>query len=111
MNEKYKKIFEPLTIKRMTVKNRVVMPPMGTNFANMDGTFCIPHLAYYEQRAKGGVGLITLENACIDYPMGTNGARQLRMDNDQYISGLWNFNERMHAYGRKSASFGFGCSQ
>ena len=99
MNEKYKKIFEPLTIKRMTVKNRVVMPPMGTNFANMDGTFCIPHLAYYEQRAKGGVGLITLENACIDYPMGTNGARQLRMDNDQYISGLWNFNERMHAYG------------
>jgi 2,4-dienoyl-CoA reductase-like NADH-dependent reductase (Old Yellow Enzyme family) len=31
--------------------------------------------------------------------MGTNGARQLRMDNDQYISGLWNFNERMHAYG------------
>lgn len=36
MNEKYKKIFEPLTIKRMTVKNRVVMPPMGTNFANMD---------------------------------------------------------------------------
>lgn len=32
MNEKYKKIFEPLTIKRMTVKNRVVMPPMGTNF-------------------------------------------------------------------------------
>lgn len=99
MNENYKKIFEPLTIKRMTLKNRVVMPPMGTNFANMDGTFCIPHLAYYEQRAKGGVGLITLENVCIDYPMGTNGARQLRMDNDQYISGLWNFNERMHAYG------------
>ncbi len=39
----------------------------------MDGTFCIPHLAYYEQRAKGGVGLY-LENARIDYPMGTNGA-------------------------------------
>lgn len=99
MNEKYKKLFEPLTVKRMTLKNRVVMPPMGTNFANMDGTFCIPHLAYYEQRAKGGVGMITLENVCIDYPLGTNGARQLRMDNDQYISGLWNFNERMHAYG------------
>lgn len=99
MNKKYKKLFEPLTIRRMTVKNRVVMPPMGTNFANMDGTFCIPHLAYYEQRAKGGVGLITLENVCVDYPMGTNGARQLRIDNDQYISGLWNFNERMHAYG------------
>lgn len=97
--DNYQAIFEPLTIKRMTLKNRVVMPPMGTNFANMDGTFSMQHVSYYEQRAKGGTGLITLENVCIDYPMGTNGARQLRMDNDQYISGLWNFNEKMHAYG------------
>lgn len=96
---KYQAIFDPLTIKRMTLKNRIVMPPMGTNFANMDGTFSIQHYSYYEQRAKGGTGLITLENVCIDYPMGTNGARQLRMDNDQYISGLWYFNEKMHAYG------------
>lgn len=97
--DKYQAIFEPLTIKRMTLKNRIVMPPMGTNFANMDGTFSVQHYSYYEQRAKGGTGLITLENVCIDYPMGTNGARQLRMDNDQYISGLWYFNEKMHAYG------------
>lgn len=95
----YQAIFEPLSIKRMTVKNRIVMPPMGTNFANVDGTFSREQLSYYEQRAKGGTGLITLENVCIAYPMGTNGARQLRMDNDQYISGLWEFNEKMHAYG------------
>ncbi|MGK0551846.1 FAD-dependent oxidoreductase [Enterococcus faecalis] len=95
----YQAIFEPITIKRMSLKNRVVMPPMGTNFATMDGTFSNEQLAYYEQRAKGGTGLITLENVCIDYPLGTNGARQLRMDNDQYISELWNFNEKMHAYG------------
>lgn len=97
--DNYQAIFKPLTIKKMTLKNRVVMPPMGTNFANMDGTFSMQHVSYYEQRAKGGTGLITLENVCIDYPMGTNGARQLRMDNDQYISGLWHFNEKMHAYG------------
>ncbi|MCB5953456.1 FAD-dependent oxidoreductase [Enterococcus sp. CWB-B31] len=97
--DKYQAIFEPLTVKRMTLKNRVIMPPMGTNFANMDGTFSMQHVSYYEQRAKGGTGLITLENVCIDFPLGTNGARQLRMDNDQYISGLWHFNEKMHAYG------------
>lgn len=97
--QKYAKIFEPLQVKRMTLKNRVIMPPMGTNFANMDGTFNEDHLSYYEQRAKGGVGLITLENVCIDYPMGTNGTTQLRIDNDQYIPGLWNFNELMHSYG------------
>ncbi|MGX7419783.1 oxidoreductase [Carnobacterium gallinarum] len=97
--EKYAAIFEPLTIKRMTLKNRVMMPPMGTNFANMDGSFNNDHIKYYEQRAKGGTGLITLENACIDFPMGTNGTTQLRIDNDQYLPGLWRFNEVMHAYG------------
>lgn len=97
--EKYRKIFEPLQIKRMTLKNRVVMPPMGTNFANLDGTFNRDHLSYYEQRAKGGVGLITLENVCVDYPMGTNGTTQLRIDNEQYVPGLWTFNELMHSYG------------
>ena len=75
------------------------MPPMGTNFANQDGTFNEQHYSYYEQRAKGGTGLITLENICIDYPLGTNGTTQLRMDKDQFIPGLWQFNERMHAYG------------
>lgn len=97
--EKYQALFEPLTIKRLTLKNRVIMPPMGTNFANQDGTFNEQHYSYYEQRAKGGTGLITLENICIDYPLGTNGTTQLRMDKDQFIPGLWQFNERMHAYG------------
>ncbi|MGC6768245.1 FAD-dependent oxidoreductase [Enterococcus sp. LJL51] len=97
--DKYQAIFEPLTIRRLTLKNRVIMPPMGTNFANMDGTFNKEHLSYYEQRAKGGTGMITLENVCVDYPMGTNGTSQLRIDNDQYIPGLWKFNETMHAYG------------
>ncbi|MBP1046725.1 NADH:flavin oxidoreductase [Enterococcus sp. BWM-S5] len=99
----YQAIFEPLTIRRMTLKNRVIMPPMGTNFANMDGTFNKEHLSYYEQRAKGGTGLITLENVCFDYPMGTNGTSQLRIDNDQYIPGLWKFNEVMHAYGASTS--------
>ncbi len=43
--------------------------------------------------------MITLENVCFDYPLGTNGTTQLRIDNDQYLPGLWKFNERMHAYG------------
>jgi len=97
--EQYAALFEPLVIKRMTLKNRVMMPPMGTNFANLDGSFNNEHITYYEQRAKGGTGLITLENACLDFPMGTNGTTQLRIDNDQYLPGLWRFNEVMHAYG------------
>lgn len=95
----FKNILSPLSVKSMTLKNRIVMPPIGTNFANVDGSMNRDHLSYYEQRAKGGTGLIILENVCIDYPMGTNGTTQLRMDNDQYLPGLYKFTEKMHFYG------------
>ncbi|WP_392553227.1 FAD-dependent oxidoreductase [Orbus wheelerorum] len=92
-------IFQPITIKRTTIRNRIVMPPIGTNFATLSGEFVDDHLQYYEQRAKGGTGLIILENVCIDYPYGTNGTTQLRIDNDQYIPGFYRFTERMHKHG------------
>lgn len=56
----YPAIFEPLTIRRMTLKNRIVMPTMGTNFAAMDRSFVQEHIDYYVQRAKGGTGLINI---------------------------------------------------
>ena len=37
MKSKYKHIFEPFTIKHMTVKNRIVMTPMGTNYGEQNG--------------------------------------------------------------------------
>lgn len=96
---KFNALFQPLTVRSMTLRNRIVMPPIGSNFANLDGSFQEKHYSYYSQRAKGGTGLITLENVCVDFPLGSNGTTQLRMDNDQYLPGLWEFNERMHAHG------------
>ncbi|EAO7445059.1 FAD-dependent oxidoreductase [Listeria monocytogenes] len=95
----YPSIFEPLTVKRMIIKNRVIMPPMGTNLAGLNGEFLEEHMNYYEQRAKGGTGLITIENACVDFPYGTNGTTQLRIDNDQYIPGFYKLTERLHKHG------------
>ena len=37
MRNKYQHIFEPMTIRRMTMKNRIVMTPMGTNFGEQNG--------------------------------------------------------------------------
>ena len=36
---KFKNMFSPIQIGPMTVKNRFVVPPMGNNFANTDGTW------------------------------------------------------------------------
>ena len=58
---KFEKMFSPIQIGPIEVKNRFVVPPMGNNFANTDGTMSDQSVAYYGARAKGGFGLITLE--------------------------------------------------
>ena len=68
MKTKYPHIFEPMTIRRMTVKNRIVMTPMGTNYGEQNGEMSFLHINYYEQRAKGGTGLLIVENASVDSP-------------------------------------------
>ena len=97
--KKYDKIFTPLTVKTMTIKNRVVMPPMGSNFGGANGEITEEHIKYYEQRAKGGTGLIILENVCVDFPLGSNGTTQLRLNHDCFIPGLYKFTERLHKHG------------
>ena len=58
---KFDAMFQPIQIGPVTVKNRFVVPPMGNNFANTDGTMSEQSVAYYRERAKGGFGLITIE--------------------------------------------------
>lgn len=99
MQKKYKKLFEPITIRRMTVKNRISMAPMGTNFGEQNGEMSFLHLDYYEQRAMGGVGLIIVENAAVDFPQGSNGTTQLRIDKDNYIPRLYKLCENIHRHG------------
>ncbi|MBR5637622.1 MAG: FAD-dependent oxidoreductase [Pseudobutyrivibrio sp.] len=99
MRNKYPHIFEPLTIRRMTMKNRVMMTPMGTNYGDQNGEMTFVHIDYYEQRAKGGTGLLMVENASVFSPQGSNGTTQLRIDHDNYIPRLWYFTERMHKHG------------
>lgn len=98
-HEKYPKLFEPITIRRMTVKNRVSMAPMGTNYGEQNGEMSFLHMDYYEQRAQGGVGMIIVENACVDFPLGSNGTTQIRIDHDNYIPRFYKLCETVHQYG------------
>ncbi len=99
MKSKYSHIFEPFTVKRMTTKNRIVMTPMGTNYGEQNGEMSFLHIDYYEQRAKGGTGLLLVENASVYSPQGSNGTTQLRIDEDNYIPRLFNLCERVHKHG------------
>lgn len=95
----YPHIFQPLRVKSLHMKNRIGIPPIGSNFAALDGAIRDEHINYYIRRALGGPGLIIVENVNIDYPMGTNGTTQLRLDDDQYIPGIFTLVEKLQALG------------
>lgn len=81
------------------MKNRVAMMPMGSDFAGHNGELSDEHIKYYELRARGGTGLILVENICVKYPEGSNGTTQLRIDKDCYIPRLFNLTEACHRQG------------
>ena len=67
---RYKHLFTPITINGMTVKNRIIMSPVGSNMAESDGQMSAEHIEYYRLRAAGGVGLAPLRsviNYCRHY--------------------------------------------
>ena len=99
MKTNYPKIFEPLTVKRMTIRNRIAMTPMGTNYGETSGEMSNRHMNYYSLRAKGGVGLIILENANVEYPVGSNGTSQIRIDHDSFMPRYYQLVENLHKSG------------
>ena len=99
MKTHYPKIFEPITVKRMTIRNRIAMTPMGTNYGETSGEMSNRHMNYYSLRAKGGVGLIILENANVEYPVGSNGTSQIRIDHDSFMPRYYQLVENLHKNG------------
>ncbi|HNY51672.1 MAG TPA: FAD-dependent oxidoreductase [Smithella sp.] len=95
-------LFSPITINGMMLKNRAVMPPMGTGYGNADGTVSDRLLAYLARRAQGGTGLIITEICAVD-PRGKGFPNELGAWKDDFISGLVRIPEALHRYGAKVA--------
>jgi 2-enoate reductase len=56
----YAALFSPITVNRLTIKNRLMMAPMGNiDMCEETGRPNEMMLKYFEERAKGGVGLIS----------------------------------------------------
>ncbi|NLX52111.1 MAG: FAD-dependent oxidoreductase [Deltaproteobacteria bacterium] len=80
-------LLSPLTVKSLTLANRVVMPPMGTNLGNADGTVSDENLAYLKRRAQGRPGLIITEITGV-HPDGMVSPHQLAAYDDRFLPGL-----------------------
>jgi 2,4-dienoyl-CoA reductase (NADPH2) len=95
---KFIKLFEPLKIKNLEIRNRIVLPAMALNFTP-DGFIGDKFSNFYAERAKGGVGLIIIGGCQIEARGAAPGF--VSVDDDKFIPGLTAFAKRMHDHGAK----------
>nr|WP_319488962.1 NAD(P)/FAD-dependent oxidoreductase [uncultured Caproiciproducens sp.] len=98
---KYTKLFEKGKIGKLELKNRIVMPAMGTGFASSTGEASEEIIRYYADRAKGGCGLIITEICRIDEETGIGTSNQLCATDSKHIPSLVRLAEAVHAYDTK----------
>jgi 2,4-dienoyl-CoA reductase-like NADH-dependent reductase (Old Yellow Enzyme family) len=91
-------LFQPITLRRVTVPNRTVMAPMGRGFAKDH----VPHPeapAYYRRRAEGGVGLIITEATGVDHPLAVDHGGTPSMHGEAALARWKRVVEEVHSVG------------
>lgn len=101
MDEERAVLFEPFQINTMTLRNRIVMAPMHTKFASESGEVTDRLTSYLAERSRGEVGLIILENTCIDWVYGRAAGNPVTIHDDLNRTGLSNLALTVHRYGAK----------
>ena len=91
------KLFDPLVIGNVMLKNRIVMPPMSYSLADINGRVTDALIAHYERRAPG-LGLVIVEHSYFT-PEGKASLLQLGIHDDAMVSGLRKLVETIHAKG------------
>lgn len=84
----YNKLFSEITIKGLTLKNRLTMAPLYLGYAGEGGTVSDMLLEHYRLMAGSGVAMVVVENATVDHPCGSGSNRTLRADTDDNLEGL-----------------------
>lgn len=98
---KYEKLFTPIKIGSCEIKNRIAMAPMLMDFGQFDGRTTEQLMNYYEERAKGGTGLIITEITRVNDRTGASAFAQLGMSHDYQIEGMSELAKRIHSHGAK----------
>ena len=97
---KLARLFSSFSIGTMEIRNRIVMPPMATHYASPEGFVTDRQIAYYVERAKGGVGYITVEHTGI-LQQGKASPKMLLISSDEHAARIENLIEAVHKAGGK----------
>ena len=88
----------------LELKNRMIVTAMGVSLGNEDGTVSERQIAYHEEQARGGAGLIVTGVCGVAWPTGAVARNQIAISDDRYLPGLKQLTERVHAAGGKIAA-------
>ncbi len=97
----YDLLLSPMKIGSMTVKNRTVMTAAEFSLGQTNGQPTERLMDYYEERAKGGVGMIIPGICRVNDMGGASTFTQLAMSHDYHIAPMHEFAERLHRHGAK----------
>ena len=103
MMQHYPLTFSPITIRGIEFKNRLVMTPSSPALTDFDGFMTRECVDFFRPIARGGVGVITIGNALVDYDVGHDEERQLRLDTDETILPLSKFTDMCRQFGCEPA--------
>jgi 2,4-dienoyl-CoA reductase-like NADH-dependent reductase (Old Yellow Enzyme family) len=95
-------LLTPARIGAVEIRNRIVLPPMTTRTADVEGFVTEDTLAYYQARVAGGVGLITVEMASPERA-GRHRHRELGIYDDRFLPGLASLVDMIHRGGAKAS--------
>ncbi|WP_300350409.1 bilirubin reductase, long form [Clostridium sp.] len=93
------KLLEQINIGNITLKNRVMFPPLTTGYEGRDGSITPQCINFYERLAKGGVGYIVIGDVA---PINSFSPTPKLFD-DRQIEGFKNLADSVHKHGSKIA--------
>src|SRR5512136_2038062 len=95
-----RKLFEPIRVSDVQIRNRIVMSPMGLGKATLDGFVTDAMVDFYIERAKGGAGLINIVCSYNDFSSYLPSIPALEDEN--YIPRLRRMTDAIHDHGAKT---------
>ncbi|SVB51184.1 uncharacterized protein METZ01_LOCUS204038, partial [marine metagenome] len=88
MRKEFPRLLSEGALGPLVLRNRIVMPAMDQNNCTEDGLISNKTLQHYEDRAKGGAGLLILETSAVKWPDGATSKHQPSLSSDAVIPGL-----------------------
>jgi len=96
---RYPHLLSPGRIGGLALRNRIALTPMGTNLEARDGTPGPRIARFYEERARGGVGLVIVGVTGIAWPAGVSNPNNMGLSSDALVPAFRELTDRIHDHG------------